>query len=89
MKRCTEISKIQLTDFLPKGNTEFRQNVATAEIKLVLRMLDTNQSFKSMDSIAKFNSSIFPDSKIAKSVSKICFKFMYHTVEGKYKLCQF
>lgn len=69
-KQKCENAKIQLKDFLPKRNTQFRQNVAVAEIKLVMRMLKSNHSFKSMENIAKFNANIYPDSQIAKSVGR-------------------
>lgn len=71
LKQASENSKIQLSEFLPNRNTNFRKNVAVAEIKIVLRAISKNQSFKSMDGISKFNSLIFPDSNIAKSVSNI------------------
>lgn len=66
---ASENKILQLSEFLPKQSTDFRKNVAIAEIKLVLRMIIKNKSFKSMDGICKFNSLIFPISNIAKSVS--------------------
>lgn len=75
LKQASESSNIQLIDFFPNRNTNLRKNVAIAEIKLVLRAISKNHSFKSMDGMSKFNSSIFPDSNIAKAVSiKIFYK---------------
>lgn len=66
-KKAIESEKMQLTSFLPQNNSH-SVNVAVAEIKLVLRMIINNQSYRSMDKLAKFNSSIYPDSSIAKLV---------------------
>lgn len=68
---------MQLLDFFPQPSTSLQQNVAIAEIKLVVRMIIKNQSFKTMDKIAKFHSSIYPDSSIAKSVGKNYILYVY------------
>lgn len=68
LKKASVTEKIQIDKFLPKKCTELQQKVAIAEIKLVINMISKNQSFKSMDNLAKFHSSIYPDSLIAKSV---------------------
>lgn len=67
-KHVYEANTMQLEIFLPTRSTNFRKNVAIAEIKLVLRTINCNQSFYSMDKLAKFNSKIYPDSAVAKSV---------------------
>lgn len=68
LKLEAEIKKLQIRDFLPNQICQFRKNVAIAEIKLVMRTISANQSFHSMDKLAKFNSIIYPDSKIAQMV---------------------
>lgn len=70
-KAAAENATIQLKEFLPTRQTNLMKRVAKAEIKMVLRMISHNHSYRSMDSLAEFNSDIFSDSAIAKSVSKI------------------
>ncbi|XP_075151425.1 uncharacterized protein LOC142225522 [Haematobia irritans] len=60
---------MQIVNFLPQPCHAFERNVATAEIKLVIRMIMKNQSFNSMDKLSKFHCSIYLDSAIAKSVT--------------------
>lgn len=67
-KAASEATTIPITSFLPERTTHIKLRVAIAEIKLVLRMITNNHSFKSMDKLTQFNSSIYPDSQIAKSV---------------------
>lgn len=66
--KAKDTEHMQIDKFVLKQNLELKHNVAIAEIKLVIRMILKNQSFRSMDNIIKLHTSIYPDSSIAKSV---------------------
>lgn len=66
--KAKDTEHMQIDKFVLKQNLELKHNVAIAEIKLVIRMILKNQSFRSMDNITKLHTSIYPDSSIAKSV---------------------